>query len=97
MDMNLVAHEYGHVLQIKQLGGFIFLKDVGLPSINSASKNGVRGWRHSEFWTEVWANRLSESALQSSKQFTSPWNSSRFPLIYKNASDILKVLRLFKK
>lgn len=97
LDMQLVAHEFGHTKQIEQLGALGFLNDIGLPSISSANRSGVNGWRHSEFWTEVWANRLANDALQFSKQFTTPWNTVRFPLNYKNHNDILNVLRLFKK
>lgn len=82
-DFELVQHEFGHVLQIKLLGGFRFLKDVGLPSINSANKHGVDGWNHNKFWTEVWANRLSHSYFEANYGFLDNfWNHLRFPLTY---------------
>jgi RHS repeat-associated protein len=84
LDFELMQHEFGHTLQIKQMGAARFLKEVGLPSLRSASKHGVNGWKHNEFWTEVSANRLSKAYFDSNYQYLSqPWNHIRFPLIYK--------------
>jgi RHS repeat-associated protein len=97
LDPQLMKHEFGHVLQVNQLGAKRFLRDVGLPSLNSASKHGVDGWSHSEFWTEVWANKLSNSYFEANYGFLSdPWNFARFPLTYKNPDDILEVIKVLK-
>lgn len=93
-----MQHEFGHVLQINQLGGYSFLKDVGIPSIRSAYRDGTNGWNHNEFWTEVWANNLSNSYFDANYAFLSqPWNYTRFPLTYRSQSDYLKVLELIRK
>ncbi len=98
LDFDLMQHEFGHVLQIRQLGGFSFLKDVGIPSIRSANQNGLNGWSHNKFWTEVWANDLSSSYFDTNYGFPSKmWNSARFPLTYRSSSDYYNVLNLIRK
>ncbi len=98
LDFDLLLYEFGHVLQIKELGAVGFLKDIGLPSINSANKHGVNGWNHNKFWTEVWANNASKSYFDANCSFLSrAWNSVRFPLKYRSANDYLKVLELIRK
>lgn len=98
LDFQLMQHEFGHVLQINQLGGYNFLKDVGWPSLNSAAKDGVNGWNHNEFWTEVWSNNLSNSYFEANYSFLSkPWNYTRFPLTYRSYSDYLRALQLIRK
>lgn len=98
LDFELLQHEFGHVLQINQLGGSSFLTDVGWPSFRSAMKDGTNGWNHNEFWTEVWANNLSKSYFEANYSYLSqPWNYTRFPLTYRSHSDYLKVLNLIRK
>lgn len=99
LDMDLVGHEFGHTLQIEELGAYGFLKDIGLPSIGSANRDGVNGWKHTEFWTEVWANRLSHSYFKYNFNIGKygRWDALRFPLQYKTMQDWLKVYRLLKR
>ncbi len=99
LDMDLVGHEFGHTLQIKELGAVSFLKDIGIPSIKSANNHGVGGHSHTKFWTEVWANRLSHSHFNYNFNIgrLGRWDISRFPLRYNNMQDWLKVYNLIKK
>jgi hypothetical protein len=53
----LFQHEYGHYLQSRRLG-LAYLPVVGAPSLVSAAVNDYQG--HKQFWTERWADRLSE-------------------------------------
>lgn len=57
---NLVAHEFGHVLQSKLwwVGADGFYKIIGAESLASATFNPSG---HSGFWTETWANYLSHN------------------------------------
>lgn len=61
----LLQHERGHVEQIRELGAFGYLKDIGAPSMYNAFENGIEGSLsgketfsipHEEFYTEVDAN-----------------------------------------
>jgi RHS repeat-associated protein len=54
---NLFVHEYGHYLQSRRVGP-LYLPVVGAPSLVSAVVNDYQG--HKQFWTERWADRLSE-------------------------------------
>lgn len=54
---NLFVHEYGHYLQSRRVGP-LYLPVVGAPSLVSSVVNDYQG--HKQFWTERWADRLSE-------------------------------------
>jgi RHS repeat-associated protein len=87
-NIDLLKHEFGHILQSKELGNISFYKNVGIPSIKSASGNGINGHWHNSYWTEIWANRLSSTYFAPYK-----WNSSMFPLEYVWGQEI-NVLKL---
>ena len=57
-------HEYGHTIQSKILGP-LYLLIIGLPSIVHACLHGYIGKTKSyyHFWTEKWANKLSDKYL----------------------------------
>jgi len=73
----LFMHEYGHVLQSNILGP-LYLPAVGLTSIGNAA--GWWGGEHTEFWTEKWADNLSERHFGKEKysheKFTGATNDS---------------------
>jgi len=73
--MQLLNHEYGHMLQYNKYGPFAYYRVVGKESLISASMHGVQGWNHDTFWTETWANYLSSNHFP---DFA--WNASRFPI-----------------
>ncbi len=71
---NLLAHEFGHILQSKlpYVGADGFLAIIGSESLASATFNPGS---HNQFWTETWANHLSNS------YFTSmPWDMINWPI-----------------
>ena len=76
LDMGLVRHEFGHILQARIVGNLTFYTVIGKESLISASLHGVGGHSHDLFWTETWANFLSF------EYFGKPgyWNSIRFPI-----------------
>lgn len=57
----LLQHEFGHILQAREVGFQAFYKLIAPESFASATLNGVGGWSHSTFWTETWANYLSNN------------------------------------
>lgn len=74
---NLLAHEFGHVLQslLPYVGADGFYGIIAPQSLASATIN-PQG--HDYFWTETWANYLSNN------YFGSSWNYDAFPV--KNIS-----------
>lgn len=60
-DMPLVHHEFGHILQARKVGLKSFYEIIAKESLASATMDGVLGWRHNTFWTETWANYLSNN------------------------------------
>lgn len=63
-NIHLLMHEYGHILQAKQDGKFVFYKNIGTPSLLSAAKHGKNDWDHNKYWTEVFANILAKNHFQ---------------------------------
>lgn len=64
-NIALLRHEFGHVLQARQTGMFMFYLRIGLPSLLSATFNGKFGHHHHTFWTEIWANQLAADYFRS--------------------------------
>ncbi len=59
LDPDLLMHEFGHILQARAIGTFNFYTKVASASVWSASRHGVNGHNHMEYWTESWANYKS--------------------------------------
>ncbi|MEZ4772740.1 MAG: RHS repeat-associated core domain-containing protein [Bacteroidia bacterium] len=57
----LMQHEFGHILQSNMVGLYAFYKVIGIESLASASRDGIGGYSHNTFWTETWANYLSQN------------------------------------
>lgn len=57
----LLQHEYGHILQAKDVGLKAFYRVIAPESLASATMDGIKGWNHSTFWTETWSNYLSDN------------------------------------
>jgi hypothetical protein len=73
LDPFLVKHEFGHILQAREIGINNFYSKVGTQSFVSASTNPQN---HTRFWTEKWANYLSYNYFKS----PAAWPMSRFPV-----------------
>ncbi|WP_205943771.1 RHS repeat domain-containing protein [Pedobacter aquae] len=80
----LMQHEFGHILQAKEIGNIAFYKVIGKQSLVSASLDGVGSYAHRNFWTETWANYLSSQYFGSRYLY-----SSEFPI--KNISSALRL------
>ena len=58
----LMQHEFGHILQVREIGpnGLkAYYRIIAPESLASATMDGIGGWNHNTFWTETWANYLS--------------------------------------
>jgi len=60
-NMALVQHEFGHILQANIVGKAGFYAVIAPESLASATMHGKLGWNHDTFWTETWANYLSNN------------------------------------
>jgi hypothetical protein len=60
-NMSLIHHEFGHILQAREVGLKAYYDIIAKESLASATlyhiTNGT--WNHNSFWTETWANYLS--------------------------------------
>jgi len=72
LNPDLLKHEFGHILQFRLIGPKNFYAKVGVHSLASASF----GSNHRSFWTETWANYLSQGYFANKGI---PWKSSTFP------------------
>jgi len=76
-NINLLRHEFGHILQYRQKGFLFFWFRVAPASLLSAFKTSINKKHiHMHIWTEWSANRLSYD------YFGQPgdWDAIRFPL-----------------
>ena len=86
----LMQHEYGHILQANKVGLIDFYRVIGKESLLSASMDGILGHVHQKYWTETWANFLSNSFFGS--KYIS---SNKFPIEDINWVNRLKFFRFF--
>jgi len=59
LALDLVRHEYGHILQAKMFGKLAFYSTIAPESVISAALNRKFGHSHNSYWTETHANYLS--------------------------------------
>ena len=70
---HLMQHEFGHILQYRLIQASLgdeagldrYYKVIGMNSFASAAKENfsLGSYNHNEFWTETWANYLSQQYL----------------------------------
>lgn len=53
----MMQHEYGHILQYRKFGAYIYWHAIASESFASATLSPST---HGKFWTETWANYLSK-------------------------------------
>ncbi len=75
-DLNLLRHEFGHILQFRKWGFWFFWRHIAKTSLDSAHASRKSHRKHQHTWTEWSANRLSYN------YFNCPddWNFRRFPI-----------------
>jgi hypothetical protein len=88
----MYMHEYGHTIDSRNWGP-VYLYGVGIPSLNSVSKNKLivkqdaqgndlnpyQLWTHDVFWTEMRANRLAKKYFQ---YYGFDWEKDVYPKGY---------------
>ncbi|MFV0472033.1 MAG: hypothetical protein ACK5L7_08390 [Paludibacteraceae bacterium] len=75
-DIDLLRHEFGHILQYREWGGWFFLKNIASDSLRSAKNSRKYHINHQKTWTEWSANRLSYNYFGK----PSDWNFKQFPI-----------------
>ena len=75
-DLNLLRHEFGHILQFRKWGFWFFWRHIAKTSLDSAHASRKEHRKHQHTWTEWSANRLAYH------YFNCPddWNFRRFPI-----------------
>ena len=77
-DLWLVKHEFGHILQYRELGLLKFYLKIGIPSVFSAIKqNFQKNYYHQNHPVEIDANKKSFEYFNQPKD----WPLKRFPII----------------
>lgn len=57
----LLQHEFGHILQYREVGAKAYYSVIAPESLASAARSAVDpSYSHDHFWTETWANYLSK-------------------------------------
>lgn len=77
LDVALIKHEYGHILQGRKLGSAQFYFKIGLPSLWSATRASFKkGYVHQNHVVEINANQLSYQYFKK----PADWDYKRFPI-----------------
>jgi hypothetical protein len=74
-NTDLLRHEFGHILQYRKWGIWMFWKHIALDSLQSARKN-ISNKHHMSTWTEWSANRLAYDYFKQ----PADWNLKCFPI-----------------
>lgn len=76
-NIDLLRHEYGHILQYRKWGAKIFWVEIAPASLKSAHKANInRSFHHMDTWTEWSANRLAYYYFKQPPD----WNMKDYPL-----------------
>lgn len=76
-NIDLLRHEFGHILQRRKWGLWFFISKIALNSIISARKsNKNKQYKHMNFWTEWTANKLAYTYFNCPKD----WNFKDYPI-----------------
>lgn len=76
-NVDLLRHEFGHILQFRQKGFFNFWFKIAPPSLRSAFLSSKKeNHIHMHTWTEYTANQLSYEYFNR----PSDWDFSNYPL-----------------
>lgn len=75
-NLSLLRHEFGHILQYREMGFWKFYLKVGIPSLWSAFSSRWTGHLHQNHRVERDANRRSYAYFEK----PGDWPDHRFPL-----------------
>lgn len=77
LDLGLIKHEFGHILQWRKMGTFKFYAKIGLPSLTSAIRASFKkNHIHRNHPVEINANQLAYHHFQQPNN----WDLKRFPI-----------------
>lgn len=85
-DLDLLRHEFGHILQFRKWGFLFFWRSIAAASLKSARNQRRKFVPHMSTWTEWSANWLSYKYLD----MPDDWNHRRFPVAPMNESRVSK-------
>lgn len=74
-DLDLIRHEFGHILQFRKWGFRFFWRYIAVDSLKSAKKS-TSNQLHMQTWTEWSANRLAYDYFQKPED----WDLVHFPI-----------------
>jgi hypothetical protein len=76
-NIDLLRHEFGHVLQARTWGFWFFITKIAITSLKSARKaNRNKQYKHMSMWTEYTANKLAYAYFNAPKD----WNFKEYPI-----------------
>ncbi len=75
-DLNLLRHEFGHILQFRKWGFWFFWRHIAKTSLDSAHASNKEHRSHQNTWTEWSANFLAYQYFNEPED----WNFRRFPI-----------------
>jgi len=86
----LLQHEFGHILQSREVGIKAYYSVIAPESVASAARSVVDpSYSHDHFWTETWANYLSK------EYFGNKWYGYKFKSYYTENISFSNRLRLY--
>lgn len=75
-DLDLLRHEFGHILQFKKWGFWFFWRHIAKTSLDSAHASRREHRSHQHTWTEWSANWFAYQYLGQ----PADWNLRKFPI-----------------
>ena len=86
----LLQHEFGHILQYREVGAKAYYSVIAPESAASAALSEVyTSYSHDHFWTETWANYLSK------EYFGNKWYGYKFKSYFAENISFPNRLRLY--
>lgn len=98
-NVDIIRHEYGHVIQSQHLGP-LYLPAIGLPSLIGCGVAEISNHSHDDEWYETWANNLSYQYLSkydADGLRDNPWNYEDYPMQYNLDWYFYATLRYYYK
>ena len=96
-NVNLLRHEFGHILQAKKWGKLFFYRYIAMESIRSARRsNHDPKFVHQHTWTEWTANRLAYYFFKRPEDWDTKSYPTCPPLQIRDGAECPRILRLEK-
>lgn len=89
--LDLLKHEYGHILQAKQWGNYAYYDVIGPESLNSQMMDGILGHDHDFFWTETHANYHANYYFNNGVSWNGGFNVQEYPIQALSLENYIKL------